>query len=189
MVLAGLIGRELGGSRSAQMMAALAVAIAPVSFATSTLFEYLRFDYLWWVVIAYLTVRLLQSDDPRWWLAVGAVIGLGMMTKYTMAFLVVGLVGGVVLTQARRHLANPWLWGGVALALAVFLPNLIWQVQHHFIALQFLSSIHARDVRIGRTAGYLRDVSERSGPLRGGQFRTSQRDTIGPRVRACEAKS
>jgi hypothetical protein len=32
--------------------------------------------------------RLLGSDDPRWCLAVGAAIGLGMLTKYTMMFLV-----------------------------------------------------------------------------------------------------
>jgi hypothetical protein len=77
------------------------------------------------------------------------------MTKYTIVFLVAGLVGGVVLTRERRHLRSPWLWAGVGLSLLLFLPNLIWQVQHDFISLTFLSSIHARDVRIGRTDGYL----------------------------------
>jgi hypothetical protein len=52
-------------------------------------------------------------------------------------------------------LLNPWLWGGVALALLIFLPNLIWQIQHAFIGLEFTSNIHARDIRIGRTDGFL----------------------------------
>jgi hypothetical protein len=57
--------------------------------------------------------------------------------------------------KTRRYLASPWLWGGVALSWLIFLPNLIWQVQHDFISLEYLSSIHARDIRIGRTEGYL----------------------------------
>jgi hypothetical protein len=69
--------------------------------------------------------------------------------------LVAGLVGGVVCTSARRHGSSPWLWGGVALALLICAPHLVWQVQHSFISLEFLRSIHARDVAIGRTQGYL----------------------------------
>jgi 4-amino-4-deoxy-L-arabinose transferase-like glycosyltransferase len=97
----------------------------------------------------------LKSEDPRWWIPIGIVIGLGMMTKYTMVMFVAGLVGGVLLTDARRYLRSPWLWAGAALSLLVFLPNLIWQIQHNFISLEFLSSIHARDVQIGRAQGYL----------------------------------
>ena len=155
MVLAGLMARELGGSRRAQIVTALAVAIAPISLIQGALFQYVSFDYLWWVLIAYLVMRLLKSEDPRWWLAIGGVIGLGMMTKYTMAFFVAGLVGGVVLTKARGYLTSAWLWGGAALSVLIFAPNLLWQVEHNFISLEFLSSIHARDVAIGRTEGFL----------------------------------
>jgi 4-amino-4-deoxy-L-arabinose transferase-like glycosyltransferase len=98
MVLAGLIARDLGGRQSAQVTA-LAVAIAPISLIQGALFQYVSFDYLWWVATAYAVVRLLKTDDPRWWLAIGASLGLGMMTKYMMAFWVAGLVGGVLLTM------------------------------------------------------------------------------------------
>ena len=155
MVVAGLMARELGGSRLAQIVTALAVAIAPLSLAQGALFQYVSFDYLWWVLIAYLVIRLLKSEDPRWWLGIGAVIGLGMMNRYTMAFFVAGIVGGVLLTQRRRYLTSVWLWGGVALSLLIFLPNVIWQIQHDFISLQFLSSIHARDIEIRRTGGFV----------------------------------
>ena len=155
MVLAGLMARELGGSRSAQLVTSLAVAIAPLSLVQGALFQYVSFDYLWWVLTAYLSLRLAKSGDPRWWLGIGAAIGLGMMTRYTMAFLVAGIAVGVLATGARRHLASPWLWSGVALSLLVFLPNLLWQVRHDFVSLDHLRAIHARDVRIGRTAGFL----------------------------------
>ena len=69
-VLAGLIARELGGSRPAQVIAALAAAISPMSMLMGALFQYVSFDYMWWVLIAYLMVKLLKSDDPRWWPAI-----------------------------------------------------------------------------------------------------------------------
>lgn len=155
MVLAGLMARELGGRRIAQVVAALATAIAPIALAEGAMVMYVTFDFLWSVLVAYFTIRLLKSDNPRWWLAIGTCIGLGMMTKYTMAFFTAGLVGGVLLTKARKYLTSPWLWVGVALSLLVFLPNLIWQIQHQFISLEFLNSIHARDVREGRNDGFL----------------------------------
>ena len=155
MVIAGMMARELGGKRYAQILAAVAVAITPVSLSMSSMLMYVSLDYLWWVLIAYLVIRLLKSDDPRWWLGIGAVIGLGMMTKSTMAFYVVGIVAGVLLTSTRRHLTSPWLWAGVALSLLIFLPNIIWQIQHNFISLEFLGSIHERDVRIGRAEDFL----------------------------------
>ena len=107
------------------------------------------------MLIAYLLIRLLKSDNPRWWLGIGAAFGLGMLTKYTILVLAAGVAVGVVLTRARRYLISPWLWAGAALALLIFLPNLIWQLQHDFISLEFLRFIHARDIRIGRTAGFL----------------------------------
>jgi len=155
MIFAGLMARELGGRRWAQAVAALATAISPVAISMGTMFQYISFDFLWWVMAAYFLVRLLREDDPRWWLAIGAILGLGMMTKYTMIFFIAGLGAGVMLTSARRYLTSGWLWAGAALSLAIFLPNLIWQMQHHFISLAFLNHIHARDVRIGRTDGFL----------------------------------
>jgi len=155
MVLAGLIARELGGSRWAQAVAAVAAAVAPMSLIMASMFQYVAFDYLWWVAVAYLVVRLLNSGDPRWWVGIGLAIGLGMMTKYTMAFCVAGLVAGVLFTPVRRHLRSPWLWGGVAVSLLVFAPNLIWQIQHDFVSLECLSAIHQRDIEIGRTGGFL----------------------------------
>jgi hypothetical protein len=154
MVLTGLMAREIGGRRPAQLVAAWAAVIAGPAVSFGYLFQYVSFDYLWWVLAAWVTIRLLRSEDQRWWLALGAVAGLGMMTKYTMAFLLAGIVGGIVLTKPR-WLLNKWLWCGAAAGLLIFLPNLIWQIRQHFITLDFLRFIHARDVRLGRADGFL----------------------------------
>lgn len=155
VLLAGFMAAEMGGTRRAQLVAALATAVSPFALVSGALYQYVSFDMLWWVATAYFVVRVLRSGDPRWWLAVGVTVGLGMMTKYTMAFFVTGVLVGLALTSARRQFASGWLWAGVALALVIFLPNLVWQVEHHFITLDFLKSIHARDVAIGRANGFL----------------------------------
>jgi 4-amino-4-deoxy-L-arabinose transferase-like glycosyltransferase len=157
LFVTGLMSRELGARRLGQVVAALAVAVSVLPLFEGTEFQYSSFDYLWCVLIAYSLIRLLKSDDPRWWLAIGAGIGVGMMTKYTMAFFVAGIVAGVLLTPSRRYLKSPWLWYAVALAIFIFLPNMSWQARHDFISLHFLRYIHARDVGQGRANGFIRD--------------------------------
>ena len=153
VVLTGLMARELGGRRGAQLVAA--VAAVPFCLGGGSLMQYVSFDYLFWVLTAYFVVRLLKSENPRWWLAIGASIGLGMMSKYSMPFFVAGLLVGLLLTPARRCLTTKWLWLGVAISLLIFLPNLLWQIDNHFISLDFLQHIHARDIRWGRTKNFL----------------------------------
>jgi len=148
-VLTGLMAKEFGATRNGQVVAALAATTAPAMLANGGFFMYTSFDYLWWVLASYFVLRLLKSDDPRWWIGVGVAVGMGMETKYTMGFLIAGMLAGLLLTPARRYLSSPWLWTGVVVSLAIYLPNLIWQAQHHFIHLDFLQSIHARDVARG----------------------------------------
>ena len=157
MLLAGLMARQMGGRRSAQVMAAIAAFIAPVGLMSGTLIQYLAFDYLWWVVVAFFTVCLLATDEPRYWLGIGAGIGMGMMTKYTIVFWAAGLVVAVLVSSMRKYLRSKWLWLGALLALVIFLPNMIWQIQHQFISLNFLASIHARDIQWGRADSFLPD--------------------------------
>jgi 4-amino-4-deoxy-L-arabinose transferase-like glycosyltransferase len=160
MLFGGLIARELGGHRFAQALAAIAVACVPFSLLAGSMLQYTSPDYLWWVLAAWLLLKLANGDnDPSanrwWWLGLGAVIGLGMMTRYTMLFCAAGIVVAILATPLRRQLASPWPWAGVAVSLLVFAPNAWWQWQHDFIYLDFVQHIHARDVRIGRTGDFL----------------------------------
>jgi hypothetical protein len=157
LVLTGLMVQRMGGNRWAQVIAAGGAAISGVSLSQGSIFMYVSFDFLWWVVVAYGVISLLKTDNARWWLLIGAAIGLGMLTKLTMSFLVAGLVAGVLFTPARRYLKSPWLWAGAAIALLIFLPNLLWMAQHDFISLQKLSAMHARDVRNGYYKWFLLD--------------------------------
>jgi len=153
----GLLAGQLGGGTRARVMAALAVALSPLSMFEGTEFQYTSFDFLWWVLAAYFIARALRTENPRWWLAVGTVIGYGLLTKYAIVFYLAGIFAGLLLTSARRWLASGSFWTASALAVLIFLPNLLWLAHHEFISYTFLQHIHLRDVAQGRGAGFLRD--------------------------------
>jgi len=161
VLLTGLMAHEMGGRRGAQLIAA--VAAVPFCLGGGYEMQYVAFDSLAWVLAAYFIVRLLGSDDPRWWAAIGAALGFGMLSKYTIGFFALAIVAGVLLTPARRYLKSKWLWIGVAISILIWLPNLLWQVQHNFVSLDFLHHIHTRDIRQGRTIYFLPQQLELTG--------------------------
>lgn len=154
VVLAGLMARDLGGSRLAQVTATLAVALSVVPLFEGTEFQYTSFSYFWWILLCWFTIRLLKSENPRWWLAIGICTGFALLSKYSVVFFVAGLLVGLVLTQERRYFSCRWFWFGVAIALLLILPNLLWLVRHDFVSYHFLQHIHARDVNEGRADAY-----------------------------------
>src|ERR1700722_14500653 len=155
IVLTGLMAREMGGGVRAQVLAG--AALVPYAVGQGAFMTYASFDNLCWVLAAYFAVKLLRSEDERWWVAIGAAVGFGMTAKYAMAFFAVAIVAGFLVTDARRYLASRWLWAGCAAALLIWAPNLVWEARHHFVSFDFLRSIHARDVSQGRTQSFLPD--------------------------------
>jgi hypothetical protein len=170
ILVSGLMARDLGGNRAAQITTALSVGLSGLPLFEATEFQYTSFSFLWWVLVCWFTIRLLKTENPRWWIAIGAATGLGLLTKYSVVFFVVGLIVGLIFTRARRQFASPWFWAGVGLALVLFLPNILWLIRHDFISYHFLQHIHARDVSEGRAEGYwkyqlLLDVNPVATPL------------------------
>ena len=155
--VSGLMARDLGGGRRTQIFTAIAVALSPVPMFEATEFQYSSFDLLWWVLIAWCVIRLLRDDEPRWWVAIGILAGVGLQTKYSIAFELAGVLVGLLLTDARRYVTNRWFWAGGAIALLIFAPNLAWLIRHDFVSYHFLQGIHARDVHLGRADGFVRD--------------------------------
>ena len=137
IVVAALIARELGGNRLAQILAALAVLISPMFVGANILFQTVSFDELVWAVVCLLFLRLLRGADPREWLLLGLVFGIGLETKYTVIGLGIAILVGLLSTRARWHLASRWPWLGFGIAILLLVPNLTWQVGHHWDSIAY----------------------------------------------------
>lgn len=138
---AGLLAFRLGGGRFAQGMTALAVLVVPIYLGVASLFSMNVLEPLFWTGCAWALVRLVQTEDGRWWLVFGLLAGAGLLNKHSTAFFAAALVAGVLLSPERRWLATRWPWLGGALALLVFSPNLAWQAANGFPTLEDLSNV------------------------------------------------
>ena len=119
----------LGGGRFAQTLAGLCVLGAGFFLATGLLFSTDMFQPLSWLALGWLLVRIAQTGEERWWLAIGAVVGISLLSKYTIAFYLMALVPGILFSALRRSFARPWIYAGAGLALVMVLPNILWQQQ------------------------------------------------------------
>jgi hypothetical protein len=140
VVLTALMARELGGRRWAQVLAALAVAVTPEYLGLTGIYSMNAIDLVFWALAALVLIRLVKTDEPRLWLAFGAVAGLGLLNKVSILFLGFGVAVALVLTPLRRHLRTPYPWLGGLLALALFSPHLVWQVRNDWPTLEFMEN-------------------------------------------------
>ena len=155
VVLVALIARELGAGRAGQAVAALATAASGAAMAVGHLLSTTTFDVLVWVLVVFLTVRILGGGDERQWLLVGLVAGVGLENKQLVLLLLAALACGCAIAPRWELARSRWLWAGAALAFALWLPNLAWQASHGWPQLELAG-------KIGRKT---RSVTERSSCL------------------------
>jgi len=141
VLLTGAIARELGGARFAQGFAALCVLLAPGYMALDHFLNVNAFEPLCWMGCAFVLIRMIRTGNPRLWVWFGLLAGIGLETKHSMLIFGFGLVAGLALTSERKLLASAWLLAGGVLALLLFLPNLLWNIQHHFPFLELQENI------------------------------------------------
>ena len=160
VALTALIARELGGKRFAQGLAALAALVAPGILAGDHLLTMNAFEPLFWMGCAWLLIRMAKTGNPKLWIWFGILAGFGLENKYSMLIFGAGLVLGLLLTPQRRLLASPWLWVAGAMAFLIFLPNLLWNIQHHLPFLELQANIRrsGRDVHLTPLAFFGQEI-------------------------------
>ncbi len=156
VLIAALMAKELGGSSFSRVFSALLSLASPVLLFSGSVIMYMIFDYLAWAATAYFVLRVLRGS-ARSWIGVGISVGFGMMTKYSIAFVVLAMIVSLLAFPERKVFATRYFPLAVAIALAIFLPNLAWLVENDFVYLDFIRSIHERDIRWGRTEGFFMD--------------------------------
>ncbi len=150
IALTGYQAFQLGGRRYAMALSALAMAVSAVFVINGHLLGTNDFEALFWMGCASIVIRIIQTGNQKLWLWFGGLAGLGLMNKYSMAVFGLGIVLGLLLTPERKAFARPWIWIAGALALLIFLPNLLWNVHRDWPFVQLMHNIHAsgRDVEL-----------------------------------------
>ena len=136
--------RELGGGAFAQSVAGLVTLLSPELITAGMRFSPDTLQVWLWPLIALYVLRIAKGADARWWLWVGFLSGFAGMAKYSVAFFIFALIAGLLLTPARKLLANRWFAGGVVIALAIMAPNIWWQAAHGLPMLQLLQNDYGK---------------------------------------------
>jgi len=150
VVITAAIARELGGGAFAQILAALAVLFAPGYLAFCSYLSMNSIEPVIWSGCAWIVIRIVKRGDPRLWPWFGLLAGIGLLNKHTMLVFGFAVVVALLCTADRKLMFNRWFVLAGVIAFAIFLPNLVWEIRHHFPHLEQLANIrrNGRDVRM-----------------------------------------
>src|ERR1700689_2671948 len=149
-----LIARELGGGRYAQFLAGLCVLLSPAVLVMDNFLSMNAFEPLFWMGCIWVVARILRTGDSRLWIWFGVLAGLGLENKHSTLSFGFAVTVALLLTQHRREFVRPWIWIAGAIAVALFAPNLIWQIRHHFPTIEDLANVRreGKNVVLGPVA-------------------------------------
>jgi hypothetical protein len=155
VLLTGLLACSLGGRRGAQAVAMIAVIGAPEYLAVDSILSMNCLEPVFWMTAMLALLEIAKEPTTRvkagWWMLFGAAGGLALETKISGAFFLLCVLVGLLLTRARRLLANHWAIAGIALVVLIELPNLLWQWNRGFPTIQWLIAVshEGKDVLLG----------------------------------------
>jgi hypothetical protein len=143
IVLVAAFARELGAARFGMTLAAALAATPAVWWIIDHQFGMNAFETLLWTASAFVILKLIKTQNPRFWVLFGIVAGIGLENKYAIAIFGAALLAGLLLTRERRILLTTWILVGGAVALLLFLPNLIWNIRHQWPFFELMHNVRA----------------------------------------------
>jgi hypothetical protein len=154
IVITGLMTRELGGKRYAQILACISLAISLLFMRAFSMFQPVCFDILFWSLILYFFLRYVNTQKPVFLILVGVAFGFGFLNKYMVIFLAAGMALGVIPTSFRKLWISKYAWLAILIAFLLLSPNIIWQyiqgfpVLHHMKELKETQLVNVKRINI-----------------------------------------
>ena len=140
--------RLLGGRNGAAWFAAIAAAAAPMFAGLTATLNTTSFEPLAWTLVVYALARAALLDDRRALLWGGAVAGVAMEAKYGIALWLVALAAGIAVAGPRDLLRRRELWVGIALAVVITLPSVVWQAVHGWPFAELVRNAGRKDAAV-----------------------------------------
>lgn len=140
LLFTGLMVRRMGGGAIATLLACGCVMVAPIFLAMGTFYSMNSLDMMFWAIGGYLLIRIAQQGNASLWIALGVLMGIGLLNKVSFLWFGAGLFVGLILTPLRKHLATPWPYLAGTIAFLFFSPFIVWNFQHDFAHLEFMQN-------------------------------------------------
>jgi hypothetical protein len=141
ILLTGWMVQELGGRRFAQVLAGTAMLLCPIYLTMDNFLSMNAFEPVLWMLCAAIAIRIVRTGQQRLWLLFGMVAGIGILNKQSTLFFGFAFFLALLMTRQRSVFRGMWIWAGGLLAFAIFLPNLIWEIQNHWPTIELLRNV------------------------------------------------
>jgi len=145
-VLVGKLVLHLGGRWFALVLAWMPF-VAGAWLRMHFLFQPNFLDIFCWTAMAYGLTRFQQTEKTNYLYLAGVSFGLGMLSKYTMAFYATGMLAGLLLAWDRKILTNRHFYYAIGLGLLLFLPNFLWEARHSFPVVYHMKDLQEGQLR------------------------------------------
>ena len=130
IIFINLIVRELDGRKWAMVFASIAFLFSPAFLRSNMLLQPVSLNQFFWLTSFYLIIRLIHTQDPRYWILLAINFALGFLNKYSIVFLMAGFLVGLILTPHRKLIISRYVLFGLIIGLVIISPNIIWQYQN-----------------------------------------------------------
>ena len=141
VVASGAVATELGGDRTIATTVAWATASTSTVLALGHMLTTPTLDALVWTIAIWALCRIVRTGDQRWFVLLGAIVGVGLLNKYTVLLAVVAFGGALAMLPERRVLASWWVVAGAAVAVTMWSPNLWWQATNGWPVFEFSAGV------------------------------------------------
>lgn len=150
------ISKEMGVGRRGLLLSVSAYSVGVLYFRTFYLFQPVCTDIFLWTVNWYLLLRILNGHAGAWYL-LGASVGLGLLNKYLLGLQVVSLLVFIPFTPFRKWFGLRAFWYAAGIAGLIFIPNVLWQIKHHWPLFMHLQTLHDQQLVHVNWSGFLTD--------------------------------
>ncbi len=139
----GIVAKEIGAGKFAQVLAACAMTASPTIIAFGGFYSMNAFEPLLATLLMLFAIKMIKENDPKRWIVLGIIMGLGMMNKHTFGVFIIAFVLSLILAGKWKLIFNKWFIVGGAYGLIIFIPNIVWQIINDYPSLEFYRNISA----------------------------------------------
>jgi hypothetical protein len=142
IVIIALFIKEFGGKNLALVIACTGYLVSGAFLRSNSLFQPVSFDQFFWFLSSYLVFKMVNRDNPKLWMWIGLLFGLGFLNKYSIVFFGFAIIMALLISEHRKLLLSKYFLIGALIGFIIITPNLIWQhyhnwpVVHHMLLLQ-----------------------------------------------------
>jgi hypothetical protein len=142
ILLIALSIRELGGGLMALITACCSFLFSSAMLRTCSLFMPVVFEMFFWTLILYFLLRLINRQNPKYWMALGVSFGLAFLNKYSILVMGSAVLIAFLISPHRKLFWSKYLLFGAGIGLLIIMPNLIWQIRHKLAVVTHMHELY-----------------------------------------------